>query len=90
MNEWGHVSSSAVKARGIKDYAYLILRREGKPMHFRDVAKEINSTFNKKAHVATCHNELIKDKRFIFSERKKNFISRYKLFFSYFYSATFK
>lgn len=65
MNEWGHVSSSAVKARGIKDYAYLILRREGKPMHFRDVAKEINSTFNKKAHVATCHNELIKDKRFI-------------------------
>ncbi len=65
LNEWGHVTSSAVKARGIKDYAYLILRREGKPMHFRDVAKEINSTFNKKAHVATCHNELIKDKRFV-------------------------
>lgn len=64
LNEWGHVSSSNVKARGIKDYAYLILRKEGKPMHFRDVANTINTTFNKKAHVATCHNELIKDKRF--------------------------
>ena len=64
LSEWGHVTSSNVKARGIKDYAYLILRKEGKPMHFRDVANAINSTFNKKAHVATCHNELIKDKRF--------------------------
>ena len=26
---------------------------------------DINTTFNKKAHVATCHNELIKDARFI-------------------------
>lgn len=65
LNEWGRTSSSSVKARGIKDFAYLILRRNGSPMHFRDVAKEINSTFNKKAHVATCHNELIKDSRFV-------------------------
>lgn len=64
MNEWGHLTSPSVKARGIKDYAYLILRKNGKPMHFRDVAKSINEVFNKKAHVATCHNELIKDKRF--------------------------
>jgi len=64
LNEWGHIDSPNVKARGIKDYAYLILRREGKPMHFRDVAIAINKTFNKAAHVATCHNELIKDKRF--------------------------
>lgn len=65
FNEWGHVTSPAVKARGIKDFAYLILRRAGTPMHFRDVAKEINTTFNKRAHVATCHNELIKDSRFV-------------------------
>ncbi len=64
LSEWGHLTSSNVKARGIKDFAYLILRKEGKPMHFRDVANSINTTFNKKAHVATCHNELIKDKRF--------------------------
>ncbi len=65
LNEWGHVSSSSVKARGIKDYAYLILRKNGVPMHFRDVAHTINKTFNKNAHVATCHNELIKDDRFV-------------------------
>ena len=65
LNEWGHTSSSQVKVRGIKDFAYLILRKAGKPMHFRDVAHTINTTFNKKAHVATCHNELIKDSRFV-------------------------
>jgi len=65
LNEWGHISSPHVKARGIKDYAYLIMRRAGHPMHFKDVASEINKTFGKKAHVATCHNELIKDSRFV-------------------------
>ncbi len=65
LNEWGHTSSNQVKVRGIKDFAYLILRKAGKPMHFREVANTINTTFNKKAHVATCHNELIKDKRFV-------------------------
>ena len=65
LSEWGRTSSPHVKARGIKDYAYLIMRRSGVPMHFRDVANEINKTFGKKAHVATCHNELIKDSRFV-------------------------
>lgn len=65
LNEWGHTASPHVKARGIKDYAYLIMRRAGRPMHFKDVANEINKTFGKKAHVATCHNELIKDSRFV-------------------------
>ena len=65
LNEWGHTSSNQVKVRGIKDFAYLILRKAGKPMHFREVAHTINTTFNKKAHVATCHNELIKDSRFV-------------------------
>lgn len=65
LNEWGRMSSPHVKARGIKDYAYLIMRRKGSPMHFKEVALEINKTFGKKAHVATCHNELIKDSRFV-------------------------
>ena len=34
-------------------------------MHFREVAKAITDTFMKKCHTATCHNELIKDKRFV-------------------------
>ena len=65
LSEWGRMSSPHVKARGIKDYAYLIMRRRGVPMHFKEVALEINKTFGKKAHVATCHNELIKDSRFV-------------------------
>lgn len=65
LSEWGRTSSPHVKARGIKDYAYLIMRRAGRPMHFKEVALEINKTFGKKAHVATCHNELIKDSRFV-------------------------
>jgi hypothetical protein len=65
LNEWGRTTSPHVRARGIKDYAYLIMRRENRPMHFKEVALEINKTFNKRAHVATCHNELIKDSRFV-------------------------
>ena len=34
-------------------------------MHFTEVAKEIEKLFGKKAHTATCHNELIKDSRFV-------------------------
>ena len=36
-----------------------------RPMHFREVARSIEGLFDRKAHVATCHNELIKDKRFV-------------------------
>jgi drug/metabolite transporter (DMT)-like permease len=42
-----------------------LMRKHGSPMHFREVAKAIEDTFGKKTHVATCHNELIKDKRFV-------------------------
>ncbi len=65
LGEWGRAHSSKVKTRGIKDCAYLVLRRAGQPMHFKEVAKEIEKSFGKKTHVATCHNELIKDKRFV-------------------------
>jgi hypothetical protein len=65
MGEWGKRTSPNIKTRGIKDYAYLVVRKKGQPMHFRDVAKEIFVEFKRKAHVATCHNELIRDTRFV-------------------------
>ncbi len=65
LGEWGKSTSSSIKTRGIKDYAYLMMRKHGSPMHFREVAKAIADTFQKKCHTATCHNELIKDKRFV-------------------------
>ena len=65
LGEWGHTDSSHVRVKSMRDYAYLTLRRHGSPMHFTEVAQQIGKLFGKKAHPATCHNELIKDKRFV-------------------------
>lgn len=65
LGEWGVAHSTNINARGIRDYAFLVIRRHGSPMHFTEVAGAISDTFGKKAHVATCHNELIKDPRFV-------------------------
>jgi len=65
LGEWGKASSPNIRTRGIKDYAFLVMRRHGSPMHFKEVADSISKTFGKKTHYATCHNELIKDSRFV-------------------------
>jgi hypothetical protein len=65
LGEWGKTGSSNINAKGMRDYAFLVIRRHGSPIHFREVAKLITELFDKKAHVATTHNELIKDPRFV-------------------------
>jgi hypothetical protein len=65
LSEWGRAHAPAIRTKGIRDYAYLVIKRAGQPMHFSDVAKAITSLFAKEAHVATTHNELIKDQRFV-------------------------
>jgi hypothetical protein len=65
LGEWGKTSSPNIRTRGVKDYAFLVMRRHGSPMHFKEVADAISKTFSKKIHYATCHNELIKDSRFV-------------------------
>ena len=65
LGEWGKASSPNIRTRGVKDYAFLVMRRHGSPMHFKEVADSISKTFGKKTHYATCHNELIKDSRFV-------------------------
>ncbi len=65
MGEWGRASSPSIRPRGVRDLAYLVLRKEGSPMHFAEAAKKISSYFNKPANSATVHNELIKDGRFV-------------------------
>ncbi len=65
LGEWGRSSSPNVRTRGVKDYAFLVMRKHGSPMHFKEVADAISKTFNRKTHYATCHNELIKDSRFV-------------------------
>jgi Sigma-70, region 4 len=65
LGEWGRRTSPNIKTRGIKDFAYLVIRKAGRPMHFREVSKEILLQFKRKAHTATTHNELIRDSRFV-------------------------
>lgn len=65
LGEWGHSASPNVKTKGVRDYAYLAVKKHGSPLHFREVAQLIEKTFHRKAHVATTHNELIKDNRFV-------------------------
>ena len=65
LGEWGIITSPNIRVKGMRDLAYLSIRRHGSPMHFTEVARAITQLFGKKAHVATCHNELIKDDRFV-------------------------
>lgn len=65
LGEWGKTKSSNINARGVRDYAFLVIRKHGSPIHFREVARLITEVFDKKAHIATTHNELIKDPRFV-------------------------
>ncbi len=50
-----------VNPKGIRDRVYLILKEEGRPLHFRDIAIELGD----QANPQTTHNELIKDSSFV-------------------------
>jgi len=65
LGEWGRSDSPHVRVKSMRDFAYLTLKRHGSPMHFTEVAKTIEELFGRSAHPATCHNELIKDSRFV-------------------------
>ena len=57
-----------VSPRGVKDKAFLVLKKEKRPLHFSEVALMIKSSSffpEKGIHPATVHNELIKDERFV-------------------------
>jgi len=67
FNEVGLVSWAEVKPKGVRDKAYLVLKKESQPKHFSEIAKLINATgfSSRKANIQTVHNELIKDSRFV-------------------------
>ncbi len=50
-----------INPRGVKDKAFIVLRKEQKPLHFTEVA----TLMGKDALRQTVHNELIKDPRFV-------------------------
>ena len=67
FNEVGLTEWAEIRPKGVRDKAYLVLKKEKSPKHFTEIAKLINAvTFSaKKANVQTVHNELIKDGRFV-------------------------
>ena len=66
-DKWGLTKWPTVNPKNIRDKIYVILRDNGKPMHFNEIAKSIkNSDFRRKdVTTQAIHNELIKDGRFV-------------------------
>jgi len=66
LSHWPDISP-----QGVRDRAYLVLRKEGRPLHFTQIAELINKMglLERPAHVQTVHNELIKDSRFVLTGR---------------------
>ena len=67
FKEWGLTHWATVSPKRMGDKIYLVMKKHGKPLHFREITEEINkSGFDrKKAYAPTIHNELILDKRYI-------------------------
>lgn len=69
-NIFGEVGLShwpEINPRGVRDKAYLVLKKEAKPRHFVDITELINKAdfSSRQSFPQTVHNELIKDKQFI-------------------------
>jgi len=67
FGQMGLISWPEVKPRGVRDRAYLMLKRANSPKHFGEIARIINDAgfSDKRTNIQTVHNELIKDPRFV-------------------------
>lgn len=54
-----------VNPKTVRDKAHLVLVKEERPLHFREIAELVNKISHKERAPATVHNELIKDPRFV-------------------------
>ncbi len=65
--QWGLTKWPIVNPKNIRDKIYVILKQNGKHMHFNEIAAAIKDSDFKRKDVTTqaIHNELIKDKRFV-------------------------
>lgn len=62
LMSWRHINP-----KSIRDKAYIVLKREGKPLHFVEIANKITeAAFDKKVVTTQAvHNELIRDEYFV-------------------------
>ena len=67
FKEWGLITWNSISLKRMSEKIYLLLKKEGKPLHFTAIAQKINEAGfdHKKANPATIHNELILDEKYI-------------------------
>lgn len=66
---WGLREWPEINPRGLRDRAYLVYKKENKPLHFTEVARLIDAhgfnTKGRKVLAQSVHNDLIRDPRFV-------------------------
>ena len=67
FGEYGLVDWPEIIPHGLKDKAYLALKRVGKPLHFKEIAKAIAQLSSSPVKVLpeSVHNELIRNDKFV-------------------------
>lgn len=68
-SRWGLVDWPEISPRALRDRAYLVFKKERRPLHFTEIAKLIEkygfSRPGKSVVVQSVHNDLIRDQRFV-------------------------
>ncbi len=67
FGSYGLVQWPEINPRGLKDQAYLVLKRENKPLHFTQIAKLISElpSVSRDILPESVHNEVIRNDRFV-------------------------
>ncbi len=67
FGDYGLVQWPEINPQGLKDQAYLVLKKENRPLHFTEIAKLISklSPMFRQVLPESLHNELIRNKRFV-------------------------
>jgi hypothetical protein len=67
FGEWGLTHWQTISPKRMNDKIYLVLKKHGKPVHFREITRLVNEQkFDHKiAYPPTVHNELIMDKKYV-------------------------
>jgi len=67
FGDFGLTEWPEVLPKNAKDWAYLVLKKNKKPLHFSEISQEIRKLRdkNRETNTQTVHNELIKDERFV-------------------------
>lgn len=63
--EWGVKTHPEIALNTLAGYITVVLRTEGKPLHFTEISKKISEAKGSPCHQESCHNELVRRKEFI-------------------------